>query len=379
MTQGVSEVIDSIYASVEDPSRIPDSVGKIALLGGGYVGQYIKMDVPSRQVISSSVSDSSFIESQWAYSNYFAAIDPRIAWFVSGQIGDWRPDQFQFDEQFVKRSELYNEFLKPYGAKRVAVNCIRRSGNIYEAITIARLHDAGDYEESNLQVLASLSNHLVRAATLRARLAELEEQHQAAEETLKCLPYGAVWLDARQRIVWMSPPVATYLALSDGIKVAGQRLLGTDAKSSGRLDIALKRATNPYGREGSWFTISRSKQNTPWLVSVIPSTEPPECCHGHRGPYALVILQDGAGPDLPHARQLQLMYGLTAAESRLALGLLQNATVESYAEQHQISSSTVRTHLRQLFAKTWTHRQAELLRVLGLPLAMRAPESTPRH
>ncbi|GGP18909.1 helix-turn-helix transcriptional regulator [Silvimonas iriomotensis] len=379
MTLSASEVIDSIYAAVERPSLMADTVGKIALLGGGYVGQYIKMDVPGRQVISACVSDGSLAESDQAYSSYFASIDPRVAWFVSGEIGDWRPDQFRFDEQFVKSSELYNEFLKPYGAKRVAANCIRRSGRVYEAVTIARRYDAGNYDDGNLQVLNSFSMHLVRAATLRARLAELEEQHAAAEEALKRMPYGAIWVDATQRVVWMSPPAMTYLSMADGIKVSAQRLSSPDAKSASRINLALKRATNPYGSEGSWFTVARSKQATPWLVSIIPSSNPPECDKGYRGPYALVIIQDGAGPALPHARQLQLMYGLTSAEARLALGLLQNTTVKAYAEKNQISASTVRTHLRQLLAKTGTHRQAELLRVLGLPLPMQLPGTPQRQ
>lgn len=68
-----------------------------------------------------------------------------------------------------------------------------------------------------------------------------------------------------------------------------------------------------------------------------------------------------------------MLYGLTPAEARLALGLLQRDTPADYAERHQLSLATVKTHLRNLFAKTGTRRQADLMRLLSLPLPARRP------
>jgi len=118
------------------------------------------------------------------------------------------------------------------------------------------------------------------------------------------------------------------------------------------------------GRQGQWFGIRRRKQSVPLLVSVIPATMPQALDPLSGGPFALLILQDPGRQTLPQATQLQLIFRLTPAETRLVEALLDNETIESYALKMNVSRNTVRTHLASLFAKTGTRRQAELLRAL---------------
>lgn len=61
---------------------------------------------------------------------------------------------------------------------------------------------------------------------------------------------------------------------------------------------------------------------------------------------------------------LQQHFGLTHAEARLAQQLLLGLSTEEAAVQLGVSMNTVRTHLKQVFAKCGIKRQAELMRVL---------------
>ena len=102
-----------------------------------------------------------------------------------------------------------------------------------------------------------------------------------------------------------------------------------------------------------------------------------------RRSYAVLIspLQKGAGPvdqaavavlitdperSLPADAEQRLaqQFGLTPAESRVAGALLAGKTVEVAAGELCIATATARTHVRSLFHKTGTARQAELMRVL---------------
>lgn len=58
---------------------------------------------------------------------------------------------------------------------------------------------------------------------------------------------------------------------------------------------------------------------------------------------------------------LARVYRLSRAEIRVVAELMQGQSVEAIAETLSISSYTVRTHLRNLFAKTGTSRQGELI------------------
>lgn len=58
------------------------------------------------------------------------------------------------------------------------------------------------------------------------------------------------------------------------------------------------------------------------------------------------------------------LYGLTPAESRLAAMLMWGKSLSDVSGELQITRETARTHLRNIFAKTQTNRQSELVRLL---------------
>ena len=61
---------------------------------------------------------------------------------------------------------------------------------------------------------------------------------------------------------------------------------------------------------------------------------------------------------------LRSHFGLTPAEARLALHLVAGETLRSAEVKLSISYETARTHLKNIFNKTGTSRQAELVIVI---------------
>jgi DNA-binding CsgD family transcriptional regulator len=78
-----------------------------------------------------------------------------------------------------------------------------------------------------------------------------------------------------------------------------------------------------------------------------------------------------ADPDQQgHARKegMQELYGLTSAETELALLLAAGKSLREAAAERSVSLETARSQLKTLFSKTNTRRQSELVRlVLLLP------------
>ena len=58
------------------------------------------------------------------------------------------------------------------------------------------------------------------------------------------------------------------------------------------------------------------------------------------------------------------LFDLTSSESRLAAEIASGATLDMAAENLGLTVSTVRTYLKQIFSKTDTSRQAELVRLI---------------
>jgi len=62
---------------------------------------------------------------------------------------------------------------------------------------------------------------------------------------------------------------------------------------------------------------------------------------------------------------LQQVFGLAAAETRVAVALASGTDLTQAAEEFGVSRNTVRTQLRAIFAKTATSRQSDLVRLLA--------------
>jgi DNA-binding CsgD family transcriptional regulator len=79
------------------------------------------------------------------------------------------------------------------------------------------------------------------------------------------------------------------------------------------------------------------------------------------GPAALVLVVDPDSDPLPDTLILRQLYGLTTTEATVARLLVHGHCPTAIADQLSLSLATVKTHLRAIFDKTGTHRQAELV------------------
>lgn len=364
--QRFDRLVELIYESVQDVQQIAPAMRMICEEVGALAGHYLHMDVPSREIFSSVISDPALSAGEAEYCSYYNSVDERLQWVATGAIGEWRADYERFDDRFVRRSEIYNDFLFKYGVRHLIVGRIGGAPWENECLSFLRPLGAQQYDEDERRFLARATGHFVRSSELRRQLRALESQRQADQTLLRHLPYGTVWVDAAGRVASFNDVAADILAAADGLRIKAQRLQADDAGGNRALAAAIAQATGAEGRRGEWLAVRRKRHAQPLVVSILPARAEQAPQRAGDGPLALVILQDMARRPLPRGAALRKMYGLTPAEARLAEALLDNQTVESYALSAQVSRNTVRSHLASLFAKTGTRRQAELLRMLML-------------
>jgi DNA-binding CsgD family transcriptional regulator len=97
------------------------------------------------------------------------------------------------------------------------------------------------------------------------------------------------------------------------------------------------------------------------LVSPLPPHSSLRC--GGKAA-AAVFITDPEEEVALDSRALHELFGLTPAEIRLCIALVQRKTVEEYAHDAGISSNTARTHVKRIYSKTGVRRQSELVRLL---------------
>jgi DNA-binding CsgD family transcriptional regulator len=79
----------------------------------------------------------------------------------------------------------------------------------------------------------------------------------------------------------------------------------------------------------------------------------------------LIFFDLNAHPQ-PLDNVLRQSFGLSAAETRLAMGLATGKSISVLAEDLNISKQTARHELKSVFAKLSVHRQSELVALLSL-------------
>jgi DNA-binding CsgD family transcriptional regulator len=82
------------------------------------------------------------------------------------------------------------------------------------------------------------------------------------------------------------------------------------------------------------------------------------------GTSTVILLDLDAHPE-PAPGTLRRLFGLTAAETQLAVELSRGRNLLDIARSRRLSRTTIRSHLAALFVKTQTRRQAELVALLG--------------
>lgn len=80
---------------------------------------------------------------------------------------------------------------------------------------------------------------------------------------------------------------------------------------------------------------------------------------------ALLILADFGSIPQPNPAALRRIFGLTAAEAKVAVQIGRGDTLSDIAHEQHVCIATVRSQLASVFAKTQTRRQTELAMLLA--------------
>jgi DNA-binding CsgD family transcriptional regulator len=183
------------------------------------------------------------------------------------------------------------------------------------------------------------------------------------------LNQGALLVDNSARVVYANAAARAILDEGGGIFLDKGRLAASGSSEVLQKAIAsCTRPSSPFGSRGGEFLIEREPPNAPLHVMVAQLCSKARLAElpwaGHGAPAVIVTVSD---PDVDHRRQkinLRTHFGLTEAESGVAIEILKGHGRRVAARRLGISDLTAKSHLSKIFVKTGTQWQAELVRVL---------------
>jgi DNA-binding CsgD family transcriptional regulator len=277
----------------------------------------------------------------------------------------------------LRRSEFYNDILRPQRVLHCGSVCLRQDAGRYAGFSVFRSAEAGPTEQCELRFLTALAPHVKRAGEISERLADAAALKRAGMIALDCLDHGLMLVNAEGRVLFANRLAEVMIALDDGLTVVAQVVRAATPADTQRFHALVAGAAK--GAAGGTIRLARPSLAEPLLVLVAPASSrhpwPSEV-----KPAALVFITDPERMPRFELRQLMSLFDLTPTEAKVALAVSSGQGVPETAQALCMSTNTIHTHMRRIFRKLGVNRQAELARLLArLPAVTLRPSEDERH
>jgi len=200
-----------------------------------------------------------------------------------------------------------------------------------------------------------------RAVCHRSAVTELLS---CIRSTVDCLDLGVLLIDGRCRVLFANRSAESLLERHKGLTVENGDLKAAGPDES-IVDRQLRAAIAPRpnrGRGARGQIIMPVPGDKSMIVLALPWRN--RAGRPDAEPAAILFLGDLTSKPLADERGIARLYGLTRAEARLLRALLDGMTLGEHAAESGITLNTTKGYVKQLFGKTGTRRQADLLRLI---------------
>jgi DNA-binding CsgD family transcriptional regulator/PAS domain-containing protein len=300
------------------------------------------------------------------YRTYGYLIDP-----TTSQIIASAGEPISFSD--LSRRELgspafHREFIASRGTDQVlAIGLASEIGILL--VKLSRDATGRPFTLDSAEKLEGIADHVRQAVVIdRSRRRRVEAESFAAT-IVNRLRAGVVRIDDRLKVTFANQAAYRLAKEEEVISITDCRLRFVEHEAMESLRHFLRKASATDRDLSETMLLTSSSQGR--RVRVWAWSTKRE----NQNEIGLVILPDDYDADVLEA-MLHENYGLTPSEIRTAVGVLSYSGLAAVAENTGVSVETVRFHMKRIFSKTGTRRQAELVRVIANDLCI-DPEFSP--
>lgn len=354
--QGFSEVVEGLYDAALDGSRWPAALRGLTEFTRGRAVGLVTKDVTQKGgvVHHQHGSDQEYLE---LYRDRYWRFDPlsTLLYFAPKHVVTVA-DVMEVGE--FEDGPFYQEWVRPQGFRDAVHLVLDRNGTTTTQICLITDDGSPERAKEMTRLLSQVSGHLRRATLVGNTVAEKTDETRALVDTLEPLAAAVFLMRGDGRIIHANVAGRSLLEAGRPMYSMHGRIAVHDPKANRALMDALSAG------EASTFPLAADGDR--YLADVLPLTT------GARHEaistptaVAAVFVRKAAinAPSSPEI--LARAFGLTPTELRVLLAISTGGGVPEVAESLGVADTTVKTHLRSLYGKTGTSRQAELVKLVA--------------
>jgi DNA-binding CsgD family transcriptional regulator len=245
---------------------------------------------------------------------------------------------------------------------------VEKSVSSVAVFNVFRHQRDGMADDATFRRMRLLAPH-IRRAVLIGRVIDLKTAEAATfADTLDGLAAGMFLVNADARIVHANASARAMLAARDVLHAAGDRLAANDPQTDHALrDIFLAAGNSDaaLGVKGVAVPLT-ARDGERHVGHVLPLTSGARRRAGASYAAAAALFVHKAAMDIPSPPEvIAKTFKLTPSELRVLLALVKIGGAPEVAEALGVAETTVKFHLKHLFEKTGTGRQADLVKLVA--------------
>lgn len=370
----LSNLMGSIYDCAIEPERWPETLKLIRNLD--FAGASLSvMALPSGNVLLEIMSLSEFAAIERTPHDARDVVEMWGGMDKTRSVLLGKPIVLSRlrDQSEWETHRLYREWGRQLDVHDLRAIGLARDPTVIRSLAFLRLDSVGDIGDVEVGAAWLLIPHLRRAVAI-SKLLDVESVIAATFETaLDTLAVAVVLTDTELRVVHANAAAQAMLASRDPIRTEQGRLVLRPSDVAAKLGMAVRQAANNEAAVGKRaFIPAPSANGARWGLHVLPLN------HDELRPglapsaVAAIFVAPPVSPMTAPNDALAAFFDLTLAEAHVFAQIAEGKTQAEIARAMDIEIGTVKTHLLHIFAKTGTHRQADLVRLsasMALPLS----------
>jgi DNA-binding CsgD family transcriptional regulator len=361
-------MIGDIYDAALDPALWGDVLEQCSgFVGGAAAALYIKDAVNKAATIDRNHVFGIPDQCTDRYLETYVKLDPSttgLFFFGVGEVSS-TADILPLDEFYQTR--FFKEWASPQHLIDATTVLLEKSSTSYAVFSVLRHESNGIVDDACRHRMRLLAPHIRRAVLIGNTLELKTAEAATLADALDGLAAGVFLVSEEGHLVHANARGRVMLGEEAIFRAAGGRLMARepDAERSLRAAFAAAAAGDDgLGTQGIAVTLTAAGQL--YLAHVLPLTSGSRRKAGASYAAAAAVFVRKAGLDAPTAPEvIAKLYGLTPSELRVLLAVFESGGVTNVAEALGISEATAKTHLRHLFEKTSTARQADLVKLVA--------------
>jgi DNA-binding CsgD family transcriptional regulator len=373
LDQRLLTVIGAIYDAAVDEARWPEALKQLSDITGSQAATFWVLDgseQPRLPTFTYHNLDPAFIQE---YLERVTPFDPWVQYLVAHPNQPIVHDGLVLTEREKDRHPYFDWHGRYSDTRFRLIGQVSPAPAVQAGVALHRTRKMGKYESVDIEQFGMLYSHLERALTIGFRLGSLGAVQQCTTELLDRNPASILLLDERKRIVYVNRSAEALRSNRDGISLCADGLTLLRKRDNDRLQCLIARSLSPIASSGDSaggaMRAQRPSGKRPYALLVVAVSRKYPALSDLRPAVCIMITDPDSQCPLPNSR-LRTAFDLTEAEARLAALLAAGEELRSAAEKLGITYGTARTRLAEIFQKTETRRQGELIKLLLTTLAM---------